>query len=147
MRVWPAIERLQAELDLQLWHLDEPSGSTSQFSQWCVFDGAADAGLKVMLDGQGSDEQLAGYGGSDSSLYAGLFRRGSLGGLAGEVAAYRRRLGALPIGQLLVAARTTVPAIDALLPSRLTLSWRPPSWMACAESMTPPAQPPISRII
>jgi len=141
VRVWPAIERLQAELDLQLWHLDEPSGSTSQFSQWCVFDGAAGAGLKVMLDGQGSDEQLAGYGGSDASLYAGLLRRGSLGGLAGEVAAYRRRLGALPIGQLLVAARTTVPAIDAVWPNRFRPIWRAPSWMAGADSMAPTAQP------
>jgi len=138
VRVWPAIERLQAELDLQLWHLDEPSGSTSQFSQWCVFDGAAAAGLKVMLDGQGSDEQLAGYAGSDASLYAGMLRRGSLGSLLGEVASYRRRFGALPIGQLLLAARRTMPAIEALLPARLSARRQPPSWLVHAESMETP---------
>jgi asparagine synthase (glutamine-hydrolysing) len=43
------------------WHQDEPYGSTSIFAQWCVFEAAHDAGLKVMLDGQGADEQLAGY--------------------------------------------------------------------------------------
>lgn len=40
---------------------DEPFGSTSIFAQWTVFKAAADQGLKVMLDGQGADEMLAGY--------------------------------------------------------------------------------------
>jgi len=142
VRVWPAIERLQAELDLQLWHLDEPAGSTSQFSQWCVFDGAADAGLKVMLDGQGSDEQLAGYGGADASLYAGMMRRGLLGTLTSEVASYRRRFGALPVGQLLVAARRTVPVIDSILPSRFVTRPNVPSWLVDADSMLTPRDEP-----
>jgi asparagine synthase (glutamine-hydrolysing) len=43
------------------WHQDEPFGSTSIFAQWCVFEEAKHAGVKVMLDGQGADEQLAGY--------------------------------------------------------------------------------------
>ena len=43
------------------WHQDEPFGSTSIFAQWCVFAEARRAGVKVMLDGQGADEQLAGY--------------------------------------------------------------------------------------
>ena len=40
---------------------DEPFGSTSTFAQWQVFGLAAQAGIKVMLDGQGADEHLAGY--------------------------------------------------------------------------------------
>ncbi|WP_210497151.1 asparagine synthase (glutamine-hydrolyzing) [Microvirga antarctica] len=43
------------------WHQDEPFGSTSIFAQWCVFEEAKRVGIKVMLDGQGADEQLAGY--------------------------------------------------------------------------------------
>ena len=43
------------------WQQDEPYGSTSIFAQWCVFEAARKAGVKVMLDGQGADEQLAGY--------------------------------------------------------------------------------------
>jgi asparagine synthase (glutamine-hydrolysing) len=123
------VERLQAELDLQLWHLDEPVGSTSQFSQWCVFNGAADAGLKVMLDGQGSDEQLAGYGGSDAPLYTGLLRRGALAALGAEVMSFRRRNGAIPIAQLILAARNIVPALDTILPGRVRVSQSPPAWM------------------
>lgn len=43
------------------WHQDEPFGSTSIFAQWCVFEEARKVGIKVMLDGQGADEILAGY--------------------------------------------------------------------------------------
>src|SRR6185312_6767501 len=39
----------------------EPFGSTSIVAQWFVMRAAAEAGLKVMLDGQGGDEVLAGY--------------------------------------------------------------------------------------
>jgi asparagine synthase (glutamine-hydrolysing) len=46
------------------WHQDEPYGSTSIYSQWSVFDEARKQNIKVMLDGQGADEQLAGYHGS-----------------------------------------------------------------------------------
>jgi asparagine synthase (glutamine-hydrolysing) len=46
------------------FHQDEPYGSTSIFAQWCVFEEAKRQGIKVMLDGQGADEQLAGYHGS-----------------------------------------------------------------------------------
>ena len=45
------------------WHQDEPYGSTSIYSQWCVFEEAKRQSVKVMLDGQGADEQLAGYHG------------------------------------------------------------------------------------
>jgi asparagine synthase (glutamine-hydrolysing) len=57
------------------WHQDEPYGSTSIFAQWCVFEAAHDAGLKVMLDGQGADEQLAGYHSCFHIYFETLIRR------------------------------------------------------------------------
>jgi asparagine synthase (glutamine-hydrolysing) len=57
------------------WHQDEPYGSTSIFAQWCVFEEAHRAGLKVMLDGQGADEQLAGYHSCFPPYFAGLIRQ------------------------------------------------------------------------
>ena len=57
------------------WHQDEPFGSTSIFAQWCVFRAAKRAGIKVMLDGQGADEMLAGYHGSYHYYLADLVRR------------------------------------------------------------------------
>lgn len=58
------------------WHQDEPFGSTSIFAQWCVFEEAKRAGIKVMLDGQGADEQLGGYHGGFGYYINSLVRRG-----------------------------------------------------------------------
>lgn len=59
--IFPRAEDVFARASDITWHQDEPFGSTSIFAQWCVFEEARRAGVKVMLDGQGADEQLAGY--------------------------------------------------------------------------------------
>lgn len=59
--VFPKPETMIAQAERLVWHQDEPFGSTSIFAQYCVFEEAKRLGIKVMLDGQGADEQLAGY--------------------------------------------------------------------------------------
>lgn len=59
--VFPRAEDVFARASDITWHQDEPFGSTSILAQWCVFEQAKRAGIKVMMDGQGADEQLAGY--------------------------------------------------------------------------------------
>src|SRR4029079_17542268 len=59
--IFPRAEDVFAQAEKITWHQDEPFGSTSIFAQWCVFEEAKRVGVKVMLDGQGADEQLAGY--------------------------------------------------------------------------------------
>jgi len=59
--LYPDEDRLFRDLDTLIKAQDEPFSSTSIFAQWCVFSASADAGLKVMLDGQGADESLCGY--------------------------------------------------------------------------------------
>ncbi|MBT3583735.1 MAG: asparagine synthase (glutamine-hydrolyzing), partial [Halobacteriovoraceae bacterium] len=59
--VYPDSDQLFENIDQLLWHQDEPFGSTSIFAQWEVFKLARENGVKVMLDGQGADELLAGY--------------------------------------------------------------------------------------
>ena len=49
------------ELARVVWLQDEPFSSTSILAQAAVFREAARQGVKVMLDGQGADEQLCGY--------------------------------------------------------------------------------------
>lgn len=49
------------KLEKLTWHHDEPTGSSSMFAQWRVFEEAASRNVKVMLDGQGADEVLGGY--------------------------------------------------------------------------------------
>jgi asparagine synthase (glutamine-hydrolysing) len=72
---YPRVEDAFAIAERITWHQDEPYGSTSIFAQWCVFEAARRAGLKVMLDGQGADEQLAGYHGCFPYYYASLIRQ------------------------------------------------------------------------
>lgn len=60
-KIFPEFEDLFKDLDKITWFQDEPFGSTSIFAQWSVFKEAKKNNLLVMLDGQGSDEQLAGY--------------------------------------------------------------------------------------
>ncbi len=51
------IEDLESLIAIQ----DEPFGSTSIYAQYRIFRLAKEVGIKVMLDGQGADELLAGY--------------------------------------------------------------------------------------
>lgn len=130
-KVYPSFEKLKRDLGKLVWHMDYPFGSTSQFSQWCVFEGASKAGLTVMIDGQGADEQLAGYGGNDLPFYTGLFRGGKLGQLVDEAKSYKDVNGNYPIGFLLGALQSPLPEnVKKIIPNK----WRPgkeenPDWI------------------
>ena len=76
--IYPDLEALFPLLDRITWHQDEPFGSTSIYAQWNVFRLAADNQVKVMLDGQGADEQLAGYHNYFAPRFGGLLRDGRL---------------------------------------------------------------------
>jgi asparagine synthase (glutamine-hydrolysing) len=57
----PTPNELVTDLDQLIATQDEPFGSTSIYAQYRVFRRAREAGITVMLDGQGADEMLAGY--------------------------------------------------------------------------------------
>lgn len=59
--VFPSGERLRQELNTWLWHQEEPVGNFGPYAHYCVARLASEQGIKVLLDGQGADEQLAGY--------------------------------------------------------------------------------------
>lgn len=59
--IYPCEDELLRDLNQLVWHQDEPFGSTSIFAQWSVFKRVHQKQVKVMLDGQGADEMLAGY--------------------------------------------------------------------------------------
>ena len=60
-KVRPRADKLPRDLDDLIFAQDEPFGSTSIYAQYRVFRLARENGIKVMLDGQGADELLAGY--------------------------------------------------------------------------------------
>jgi asparagine synthase (glutamine-hydrolysing) len=57
----PDVETLIEELDDLIWTQEEPFMSTSIYAQYSVMKLAHNNGMKVLLDGQGGDELLAGY--------------------------------------------------------------------------------------
>ncbi len=71
---------------------DEPFGSTSICMQSRVFRLAHQHGIKVMLDGQGADELLAGYRPYQGARLATLVRRGKLA----DAASFWRRAARQP---------------------------------------------------
>ena len=110
---------------------DEPFASTSMVAQWYVMKAAAEAGLKVMLDGQGGDEIFAGYTTSYGPYLADLLRGGHFGRFAAEAGAIRRLQGFGALRLLRAMTRGVAPerlarrvqardsGADALLGDRL----------------------------
>jgi len=96
----PDPSRMLTELDELIWHQDEPFGSTSIYAQWCVYRQAREAGVLVMLDGQGADEALGGYHGYFGVRLAGLLAQGRLPTFCRESAALKN-LQAMSYGQQL----------------------------------------------
>jgi asparagine synthase (glutamine-hydrolysing) len=92
-RIYPEYAALLADLDKIIWQQDEPFDSTSVFAQWMVFAEAKRHGLTVMLDGQGADEQLAGYHEYYGRFFTGLLRHGRWVKLWRELQAYKRLHG------------------------------------------------------
>jgi asparagine synthase (glutamine-hydrolysing) len=93
-----------------LWRQDEPYGSTSIHAQSSVFAGAHAAGLKVMLDGQGADEPLAGYHAMFGPALADLARSRDFGAAYRMVRERRAIHGAGVTGQLARALPYLAPA-------------------------------------
>ncbi|HTP79852.1 MAG TPA: asparagine synthase (glutamine-hydrolyzing) [Bacteroidota bacterium] len=57
----PSAQGLWSDLSSLIRTNDEPFNSTSMYAQWNVMKLTAEHGVKVVLDGQGADELLAGY--------------------------------------------------------------------------------------
>jgi asparagine synthase (glutamine-hydrolysing) len=66
---------LANDLDILLRAQEEPFGSTTIYAQHRVFRLASEAGVKVMLDGQGADELLGGYRYYVGAQFASLVRQ------------------------------------------------------------------------
>ena len=59
--IFPDAGGFLRDLPKLLWHQEEPFTTTSIYAQWLVMQSAREAGVPVLLDGQGADEILCGY--------------------------------------------------------------------------------------
>ncbi len=98
-KTFPTAEGLRADLDKFIWHHDEPPITSSIYAQWCVMRAVRAGGVTVTLDGQGSDELLAGYMPYDV-YWSQLLSGGQIGQLAHEIRA-TSQVGSRPIIDIL----------------------------------------------
>lgn len=89
--VYPDVDQLIEDLTTVVWHQDEPFPTTSIYAQWLVFKLAKENNVKVMLDGQGADEQLGGYQGFFGNQIYDLFTRLEWPSLMAEIRAIKKR--------------------------------------------------------
>ncbi len=126
---FPAVKELFNDLERVTWQQDEPFASTSIYAQWCVFRIASEARLKVLLDGQGADEQLFGYANFRRAFFCGLLRSGHPLMLWQEaVAARGTRAGALS-GCWRAFIDTATPLGFQRRFRQFRRTQRPPGWL------------------
>ena len=104
---WEVFDRLH---DLQ----GEPTAGPGLYSQWKVMDLAHGAGLKVLLDGQGGDETLAGYFRYLPIRLRDLIARGDLGGALAMFGPVAERIGAAVTLALTLEPWLPAPLVEAL---------------------------------
>jgi asparagine synthase (glutamine-hydrolysing) len=126
------IDRLIAAQDL-------PFNSTSIYAQYRVFAAAKEAGIKVMLDGQGADEMLGGYLFYNSARVASLLRRGRVGRAA---SLFRHSIGRSGLGLGRAAARVAAGLVprgclgtaSGMLARVLRQPWLDHRWFAARRA-------------
>jgi len=91
--VFPKVEDLLRDIELMIWHLDEPPHVMTIFAQWNVMRLAKERGVIVLLDGQGGDELLAGYPPYFRANFEELIRKMAFIQLYKERLAYARYRG------------------------------------------------------
>lgn len=87
--IYPDAERLFAHLDDYVRIQGEPTPTTSPYALYCILSEASKY-VKVILDGQGSDEAIAGYEYIPGLYYKSLFMHLKWGRLAKEIVQYAK---------------------------------------------------------
>ena len=128
----------------------EPFRSTSIYAQHRVFCMAQEAGIKVMLDGQGADEMFAGYPQYYGARLASLVRRFRLPAArrllnGAQANGAPGRLQLLQLAARWLAAPSLQKALRQLVGKDLVPAWLNASWFArrgvrCAEPSLPHCQ-------
>lgn len=95
--VYPDPETMSVEIKKMLYHHEYPFGSSSIVAQWNVMRLAHNKNIKVMLDGQGADEYLAGYGMYSAHYIWNKYFQFRYKEFFREVAAYKKRHGKYPV--------------------------------------------------
>lgn len=125
--VFPEMSNILSDIHTIMDFHDEPFGSTSQYAQWKLYEKIQNAGIKVVLNGQGADEILAGYHSCYGAYHLQLLKEMRWLSLSQEIRFCREhhRYTNLDIGKFMVSAfaiHTLGPRLSFLRPAPLWLN-------------------------
>lgn len=132
----PCGVELYEDLDNWLWHLEEPVGGFGAYVQYCVFRLSKQVGIKVLLDGQGADEQLAGYRKFIVVFLRQLFREGQYRKMFKEALAFFSSVDILRTTRLVDGRRYLFGAsseLEKLWPGEMISA--PPAGLGLRDSL------------
>jgi asparagine synthase (glutamine-hydrolysing) len=136
--VYPTPEDFLSCFQTMAWHQDMPFGSFSFYAQWRVMRAAREAGVKVLLDGQGGDEVFGGYAKFRYAYLASLLRSRKYPRMVRELAATiwqgdRYVLNIRNGYRYLPGGMRSLLQVDSLLKLALRADWN----AAVADESTP----------
>ena len=108
--VTPTADELLADIDQLVRAQGEPILGLSSYAEYRVFALAKEAGVKVVLDGQGADELFGGYSPYLGDRLASMIRQGQLS----RASAFWRRAGSSPHARALSKPLAVYTARSAL---------------------------------
>jgi len=130
--LWPTIER-------HLWHQDEPVHSFTSVVEYKLMSLARSHEVRVLLNGQGADEVLAGYGNYFFDYWSEMLRAARLVQLRNELRAYAGvhgasagRLGAKVLVKAVKECARGLPGYGALVAVRQRAALRANPWVSSA---------------
>jgi asparagine synthase (glutamine-hydrolysing) len=127
--VFPSADDFWAEFGRLAWHQDMPFAALSYYAQWRVMRAARDAGVKVLLDGQGGDEVFGGYAKFRYAYLASLLRSGKLAAATQELGGTLRQADSYLLDvrkgfRYLPAAVRRFLNVDSVLQQVVIADWR-----------------------
>jgi asparagine synthase (glutamine-hydrolysing) len=102
-----------------IWHQEGPSSALYLSGQWETYKLARQSGIKVILDGQGGDELLAGYDIYYAALFSHLMRTFQCSKLAREYLIRYRLYGKSATSDIFKAAYHLLPRVGKQFSRRL----------------------------
>lgn len=97
-----------------IWHMEEPFGALSYFSNWKVYKKCREEGVPVIMNGQGGDELLLGYEKYRIAYYKNLLRERSFKKLIFEIIQVKKNANMSFLNQMNLLMYFTFPIIKKI---------------------------------
>jgi asparagine synthase (glutamine-hydrolysing) len=117
-------EEIWKTFEHHLWHQDEPVHSFTSAVVYQLMKLARDNGLKVILNGQGADEALAGYPTYFVQHWCDLLQAGQFRHVHGEILQFARAHAESPLGLHAATAWRSFNLLRARVPGHRALATR-----------------------